>query len=321
VRRYDDRDFYYVTTTDDPVIEELATKGEANVFATDAILAHLMASSRSVFPWDIVVQRVNNMVFFDKRDQSAFDLVTVNENASDPPQSDDPDSINHPDRLSLEATMINQNLSQQVMKATANKKDFDEPNPFASDDSTPASYAYRYRKFDLGNGLNLVTRCEIHGISHKKEADQYVAAFALNEYDPKLSGGIEWRKKIDSQRGAILANELKNNSCKLAKWTAQSLLSGIDEMKIGYVSRVNTKDPYSHVVLGTQSYNPSTFANQIALNQNNMWGVIKMLAELMLEQPEGKYVLMKDPNKPVVRLYSVPQDTFEEDDDDDENDA
>lgn len=86
-------------------------------------------------------------------------------------------------------------------------------------------------------------------------------------------------------------------------------------MKIGYVSRVTTKDPYSHVVLGTQSYNPNTFANQIALNQNNMWGVIKMLAELMLEQPEGKYVLMKDPNKPVVRLYSVPQDTFEEDDD------
>ncbi|GAB9465639.1 putative Eukaryotic translation initiation factor 3 [Globisporangium polare] len=320
VQRYDDRDFYYVTTTDDPVIEELATKGEANVFATDAILAHLMASSRSVFPWDIVVQRVNNMVFFDKRDQSAFDLVSVNENASEPPASDDPDSINHPDRLSLEATMINQNLSQQMMKATANKKDFAEPNPFASDDSTPATYAYRYRKFELGNGLNLVTRCEVHGISHKKEADQYVAAFALNEYDPKLAGSIEWRKKIDSQRGAILANELKNNSCKLARWTAQALLGGIDEMKLGYVSRVNTKDPYSHVVLGTQSYNPHTFANQIALNQNNMWGVVKMLAELMLEQPEGKYVLMKDPNKPVVRLYSVPQDTFDEEDDE-ENEA
>ncbi|TYZ67753.1 hypothetical protein PybrP1_012997 [[Pythium] brassicae (nom. inval.)] len=324
VQRYDDRDFYYVTTTDDPVIEELATQGEATVFATDAILAHLMASARSVFPWDIVVQRVNNMVFFDKRDASAFDLVTVNENASEPPAADDPDSVNHPDRLSLEATMINQNLSQQMVKpAGPGSKQFAEPNPFASDDTTPATYAYRYRKFELGNGLNLVARCEVHGVSHKKAADQYVAVFALNEYDPKLAGGIEWRKKIDSQRGAILANELKNNSCKLARWTAQSLLSGIDEMKLGYVSRVTPKDPYSHVVLGTQSYNPTTFANQIALNQNNMWGVIKMLAELMLEQPEGKYVLMKDPNKPVVRLYSVPQDTFDEDDDEDdaENDA
>lgn len=209
VQRYDDRDFYYVTTTDDPVIEELATSGEANVFATDAILAHLMASARSVFPWDIVVQRVNNMVFFDKRDASAFDLVTVNENASEPPQADDPDSINHPDRLSLEATMINQNLSQQMVKpAGPGSKQFAAPNPFASDDSTPASYAYRYRKFELGNGLNLVARCEVHGVSHKKAADQYVTVFALNEYDPKIAGGIEWRKKIDSQVGFLWVDGL-----------------------------------------------------------------------------------------------------------------
>lgn len=35
------------------------------------------------------------------------------------------------------------------------------------------------------------------------------------------------------QRGAILATELKNNSAKLAKWTAQSILGGADVMKIG----------------------------------------------------------------------------------------
>lgn len=200
VRRYDDRDFYYVTTTDDPVIEELATKGDANVFATDAILAHLMASPRSVFPWDIVVQRVNNMVFFDKRDESTFDLLTVNENSSEPPQSDDPTAINHPDRLALEATMINQNLSQQVMKANGKVKKLDEPNPFANDDgATPATYGYRYRSFDLGSGMRLVARCEVHGIANKHGKEQLVSAFALNEYDPKLAGGIEWRKKIDSQ--------------------------------------------------------------------------------------------------------------------------
>ncbi|KAJ0404347.1 hypothetical protein P43SY_001467 [Pythium insidiosum] len=324
ITRFDDRDFFYVTTTDDPVIEELATSGEANVFATDAILAHLMASTRSVFPWDIVVQRVNNMVFFDKRDNSPFDLVSVNENASEPPTSDDPESVNHPDRLSLEATMINQNLSQQVVKADgAFRKEHEHPNPFAGEDSQPATYAYRYRKFDLGGGMNLVTRCEVHGVSLKNNNEALVATYALNEYDPKLTGATEWRKKIDSQRGAILANELKNNANKLAKWTAQALLSGVDEMKLAYVSRVNYKDPYSHVLLGVQSYNPSTFATQIALNQNNMWGIIKMLAELMLEQPEGKYVIMKDPNKPVVRIYSVPANTFEEDDgeDDDESDG
>ncbi|KAG7383763.1 Eukaryotic translation initiation factor 3 subunit D [Phytophthora boehmeriae] len=320
VHRYDDRDFYYVTTTDDPVIEELAQQGDATVFATDAILSHLMACTRSVFPWDIVAQRVNNMVFFDKRDESNFDLLSVNENASEPPNQEDPEHMNHPDRLSLEATMINQNLSQQVLKSGngAFYKKFDDANPFASNDAKPASGAYRYRKFDLG-GLNVVARCEVQGVALKKGTQQYVSTFALNEYDPKFPGAIEWRKKIDSQRGAILANELKNNSCKLAKWTAQALLGGVDEMKLGYVSRSNFKDPYSHVVLGMQSYNPNTFATQIALNQNNTWGIIKMLSELLLEQPEGKYVIMKDPNKPILRLFSVPLDTFEEEGEDDED--
>lgn len=41
------------------------------------------------------------------------------------------------------------------------------------------------------------------------------------------------RVTLDRQRGAILATELKNNSAKLAKWTAQSILSGADQMKIG----------------------------------------------------------------------------------------
>ena len=61
------------------------------------------------------------------------------------------------------------------------------------------------------------------------DGDQYMTAFALNEFDssrsnPNSGGGgrgpstsINWREKIDSQRGAVIATEIKNNSCKLAK--------------------------------------------------------------------------------------------------------
>lgn len=51
----------------------------------------------------------------------------------------------------------------------------------------------------------------------------------------KLSGGVEWRQKLDTQRGAVLANELRNNACKLAKWTVQALLAGSDQIKFGLV--------------------------------------------------------------------------------------
>ncbi|XP_046689149.1 eukaryotic translation initiation factor 3 subunit D-1-like [Homalodisca vitripennis] len=44
---------------------------------------------------------------------------------------------------------------------------------------------------------------------------QFLTIKALNEWDSKLSGSVEWRRKLDTQRGAVLANELLNNACKL----------------------------------------------------------------------------------------------------------
>lgn len=58
IQRCEKKEFYYVTTTDDPVMEKLAVEGKGNIFATDAILALLMASPRTIYPWDIVVQKV-----------------------------------------------------------------------------------------------------------------------------------------------------------------------------------------------------------------------------------------------------------------------
>jgi len=37
---------------------------------------------------------------------------------------------------------------------------------------------------------------------------------------------------------------------------------------------------------------------------------------MCMQMPEGKYVLVKDPNKPVLRLYEVPVNTFEEEEED-----
>lgn len=47
-------------------------KTQGNVFATDAILSVLMCCTRSVYSWDIVVQKFGKKLFFDKRDDSDF---------------------------------------------------------------------------------------------------------------------------------------------------------------------------------------------------------------------------------------------------------
>ena len=45
---------------------------DCKVFATDAILATLMTCARSNYSWDITAQRIGDVLFLDKRDESEF---------------------------------------------------------------------------------------------------------------------------------------------------------------------------------------------------------------------------------------------------------
>ena len=138
-----------------------------------------------------------------------------------------------------------------------------------------------------------------------------LTVFSLNEHDPKLCGNVDWRSKLDNQRGAVLANELKNNAAKLGRWTTQSLLSGADMMKIGFTSRLSFGDPTKHLILGTASYRPKDFLTQINLSERNAWGVVKAIIEMMMKRDQGKYLLVRDVLKPILRLYKIPMDSFE----------
>ncbi|XP_044731758.1 eukaryotic translation initiation factor 3 subunit D [Chrysoperla carnea] len=318
-----DRIFHTVTTTDDPIIRKLS-KNEGNVYATDAILATIMCCTRSNYSWDIVIEKIGDKLFFDKRDNTEFDLLTVNETSVEPPQ-DDGNSLNSPRNLALEATFIKNNFSQQVLKsgATEPKYKFENPNPFISEEEEGevASVAYRYRKWDLGGGIVLVARCEHDAVVQSPNGElQFLSIKALNEWDSKLANGVEWRQKLDTQRGAVLANELRNNACKLAKWTVQALLAGSDQLKLGYVSRALVRDSSKHVILGTQQYKPHEFATQINLNMDNAWGILRCIIDIVMKQKDGKYLIMKDPNKPMIRLYDIPDNTFESDGESDSGD-
>lgn len=311
LERFKYRNFFKVTTTDDPVIRRLANEDKATVFATDAILATLMCAPRSVYSWDIVIQRVGNKLFFDKRDGSQLDLLSVHETSQEPlPEAKD--DINSAYSLSVEAAYINQNFSQQVLVRDGNKLTFDEPNPFANEGEEVASVAYRYRRWKLDDDMYLVARCEVQSVVDVNNQRSFLTLNALNEFDSKYSG-VDWRQKLETQRGAVLATELKNNANKLAKWTAQSLLASADLMKLGYVSRVHPRDHFNHVILAVMGYKPKDFATQINLSTANMWGIVKSIVDLCMKLNEGKYVLVKDPSKPQVRIYEVPPDAFEND--------
>ncbi|KAF7917826.1 hypothetical protein BTUL_0050g00360 [Botrytis tulipae] len=324
-----DRASYNVTTSSDPVIQELAEKDEATIFATDSILSMLMCSPRSVYPWDIVIVRQGNKVFLDKRDNATLDMVTVNENAADAPMDaseGSKDAINQPSALAEEATYINHNFANQVMKESDSQKvEMENENPFynsAEETDPPASKAYKYRKFDLSlndeDPVHLVVRTELDAVSKNAISgeDQFLTVKALNEFDSKAQGSggaLDWRTKLVSQRGAVVATEMKNNSCKLARWTVQSIIAKADVMKLGFVSRANPKLNDRHVVLGVIGWKPRDFASQMNLSLSNGWGIVRTIVDMCLKREEGKYVLVKDPNKPILRLYQVPAGSFEDD--------
>lgn len=358
-----DRIRYNPTTSDDPILSDIASKpataapaeeGEepgkppARLFITDSILALLMCATRTVYPWDLTISVTGNGdIFFDKRDGGAFDYVTVNENAADPPMEaenkDDGNknasaNINTPGNLSLEATYINQNFAFQVVDTKKTRDLSDGSNPFhdasqGGDADQLASAGYRYKKFDLSSSLDdpieLYVRTELDAYvpgATKTAAPQYITIRTLNEYDSRAqgSGGApDWRTKLDAQRGAVVANEMKNNAGKLARWAVQSVLAGADNMKMGYISRATPKDSSRHSILGTQSYKPTEFAAQINVNFANGWGIVRTVADLARKSAaegsdgEGKFVLAKDPNKATVRLYRVPLNGNEDEDEED----
>ncbi|MCJ1288474.1 hypothetical protein MMC34_000002 [Xylographa carneopallida] len=330
-----DRIAYNVTTSSDPIIQELAEKDEATIFATDNILSMLMCAPRSVYSWDIVITRHGNKIYLDKRDNSSLDMVSVNENAADAPleaSEGNKETINFPTALALEATFINHNFANQtVMESETSKYDMSHDNPFynPSEETEPlASKAYKYRRFDLSlekdeDPLHLIVRTELDAVvkNNISGEDQFLTLKALNEFDHKAQGSggaLDWRTKLTSQRGAVVATEMKNNSCKLARWTVQSILAKADVMKLGFVSRASPKSNERHVILGVVGYDPRKFAEQMNLNLSNGWGIVRTIVDMCLKMAEGKYVLVKDPNKPLLRLYQVPANTFEEGEEDGE---
>ncbi|KAI9894239.1 MAG: hypothetical protein M1814_004093 [Vezdaea aestivalis] len=327
-----ERVVFNTTTTVDPVIQDLADRDEATIFATDGILSTLMCAPRSVYPWDLTIVREGNKVYLDKRENSTLDIISVNENAADAPldaSEGNKDTLNSPAALGLEATFINHNFAHQTV-LEAQKLDMPHPNPFynAAEETEPlASKAYRYRRFDLSlndeEPVHLIVRAELDAVVKNTISgeDQFLTVKALNEFDHKAQGSggaLDWRAKLVSQRGAVVATEMKNNSCKLARWTTQAILAKADVMKLGFVSRSNPKQNDKHVILGVVGYKPREFAAQMNLSLSNGWGIVRTIVDMCLKMPEGKYVLVKDPNKPLLRLYDVPVGTFEESDDEGE---
>ena len=314
--RFEQRQFFAASTTEDPILNKMIEDGEGTVFATDSILSLLMAAAKSVYSWDLLVRKQGDTIVLDKRADSRIDYLSVNENHSEH-LSDEKDNINHAEHLALEATVIAHNFSQQCLSPSPSL-DFETPNPFLSSLSAgnePAAVAFRYHSWQLGAGIKLVARSSINAYSMRPSSPtpHYIITRILNEFDSRISGSPEWRQKLESQTGAALAIEMKNNAYRLARYVSELLISAADELRLGFVSRQNTKNSYRHAVLMVKQYDLKTFSDSITVKPRNLWGSLKILIDRLRQLDDGHFLMLRDANKPVIHIYAVPADAFQND--------
>lgn len=51
---------------------------------------------------------------------------------------------------------------------------------------------------------------------------------------------------------------------------------------------------------------PTDFAAQLNVSLANGWGIVRTITDLCMKMPEGKYVLIKDPNKVALSAHFTP---------------
>ena len=129
---------------------------------------------------------------------------------------------------------------------------------------------------------------------------------------------MDYRQKLETQSGAVLAAEMKNNKKKLTRWTAEALISGVDEFKLGFVSRTHPETNYEHDILLVQRFKPQDFANMMQVREKALWGTLKSLLDTFRELRDGKYLFFRPPeqkrkmaeDKQVLHIFKIPQDAF-----------
>jgi len=303
------------STSEDAVMKELMASENSGVFITDIILATLMTSLRAIHPWDILITKDGEKIVFDKQPNSTLEMITVNENAAPeglPEEEEREDSINGQRELAKEALRVNRSFRSRAATGDLCPEGVEmHPDDLQAESDRNCAYiGYKYRKWNLPGGagnppLPVIVRTEYD--AYVRTNDEFVLLRAVNEYDGRITGS--YRQKLENNRGQLLSTEAKNNACKLSKWALQAQLAGINSIRLGFVSRLEPRVNTKHVLLGILPCLTTSFIGQLNLNYANCWGVFRYIVELIRSQPNGRYYLLKDPNKQMVRLYRVPAES------------
>jgi translation initiation factor 3 subunit D len=287
----------HCSLADDLVIERLASEGVASVFASDLAAAVLMAALRTVAPWDLQVSWKaiagldRPVMLLDQRADAQLHLTPVAESMS-------AELLEDLTAVTAEVSKINTALPGLISTES-------EFIALDTKDKTAATAngAYKYFKWSLGDGKAIVIRSALNcgsRVAGREVVGLLRGLFDCNGLFDASSRSVnllDWRSKLDYQRGAVLAGEIKNNNAIIARWVFQAELAQADVIKLAYVSRATPKDRIRHELLALQDLEPHELAVQMSLDSANGFGILKALVDLLCQREGTGVTILRDPIK------------------------
>ena len=73
---------------------------------------------------------------------------------------------------------------------------------------------------------------------------------------------------------------------------------------------MSPKDNQRHTLLGVHVYKPQDFARQIGLKMELGWSTLMKTVDICMAREDGKYLLLKEANRPTLLLYELPGDAL-----------
>lgn len=297
------------STSKDPIMQEYIETNRGNVFITAQILSTMMTMGRCVVPWHIYITKKEGKIKFDTDAASGINLPTVNEHAIDYQEEEEPESSpNHPKRLSEEADRISRAFYAKFTDKTM--VDAGEPHPF-SESADSAPLRYKYQLYSFNEELKVVVRTDLHVYLGGAEP-KFLKLHTVNEYNSKLTGG--YSVKLKKELGQVLSTELKNNSCKMSRWALEASLAGAHYLKLGFVGRQQPDKGQGHRLHYIKNFHIEELFIALNLNAANSWGVFRNVLLAVHAKPDGKYVLIKEPNRLCIKLHRVTEGSNEDED-------
>ena len=287
-----------VPIDEDQVIKEIAateTKYALRVFTTAKALAAIAVCPRSIYPFDLVFNKVGKDIYVKTRpgNQAAVLETTLETITTTIQVQRDKMSIEFTNNI-IESTNVNNAF---IQKSTEGQQ------PISIGEDSPQPLVYR--SMILGD-IEFIIRGEVDAIKEppkENERPQILLCRVFNDI-PSILRRNPW-ENLDVKRGAIFLSETNVNSSKVARWVAIAKFIGAQTCMIGYATRKVPSMKNQHVLLGVERHNTDTFAHNISLNNNNLYGILIEIFSRTKDLQSGSYIFLRESRqKKTYHIYA-----------------